>query len=646
MNSAKRILALLSLIVGPGLTLTCFLLLVLQPKGTHEFGFAPFAPDGLPFSPMRGFSYEQLHSHAVRLLLLGPGLLITAWGWVAVRKPEQIEPAQISDGFFRKLAIVAALFSVAWLGVTLVFLVRGRALSDDELVYSMQAAALARGTISPPDVGFAPIDVFTVATPHGYTGKYMPGEPLVQMLGVKLGIAPLLHIPIAALLLLAWYRTLRRDFEPRESALACAALALCPSFILTSAIGLSQLTALACVVLCGLGLSWIRSDKPAQGAALLALASCYCFATRPQTAIPACGVLLVLASRELWQQRALRAALLGATLGAAGLLAIGAYNRAVTGSMFKLPWYLQCNPEHYGFGKVWACDTFRHNARTLLENLLVLGVRLNAWWLGLPLSFIVLFFVPRGSLVKLRPWLLIGLAVILFEALYYSTGVSDTGPLYHFELFLPGSLLVARALLCAWQRWPRHAPTFVVLHVLLGTGSFLLEHTLRLKRMADAIHDTAESVLAQLPKPAILIHELWWAESLRVGWVMDSFPERYRDPADPVVTMPRPPWDYLPQVLAAYPGRKCFYFHRDAVSEQPEVLPCEQAQDFLDRSLAGPNWFRTMWIAPTAYKKTSYNPQVLSATRNLPIAGCELCCVNAFRELYGEIVIEEQPCQP
>jgi hypothetical protein len=627
----------LHVFLGLLLIALCFSLLADQERGSHEFAYAPFTPDALPWSAMRGFTWEQLHSHAYRLLLLGPGLVLLGLG-LTRRQPLGVP----HHHFWVRFATACGVFCVGWMALVMLLVLRGKAIADDELTYSMTAEILARGKLSAPDVGFVPHDVFSVETLDGYTGKYLPGEPLLQILGIKLlGVPALSHLPLTALLLYLWYKTLDFDFPSRTAAIATALLALSPSLILTGATGLTHLTSLFCVVLGGYGVTLGRRGHGLVGALVLGASVAYGFAVRPQVALPVHGVLVAASTWELFKARRFAAlAMLFAFLGA-GVAAIAWYNHALSGSYTKLPWFLQCVAERYGFGRVWECDAFRHTPLTALENLAVVATRFNGWWLGLPLSLapFVLWRLLRVRLGGGGLWLAVGIAVLVFEAGYYSTGVSDTGPIYHFELLLPASLVTARVIESAWERFPRHVPALLAAHLVIGTGSFLGEHTARLSRLSHAMHDTTDAVLARIgERPAILFHEYWSTELLQIGWVMDSFPKRYRDPSAPIVTMPRPPVKFLTNVLSAYPGRACYFFHRKPLSGEPELLKCEQALHYFERGLVSFDDppLPPLWELPTAYKKVAdWHPLMAARRRNVVFGKpCILCCQARYVAKY------------
>jgi hypothetical protein len=175
----------------------------------------------------------------------------------------------------------------------------------------------------------------------------------------------------------------------------------------------------------------------------------------------------------------------------------------------------------------------------------------------------------------------------------------------------------------------------------------MVEHTLRLSRLRHAIHDDAERALSNVRAPAIVFHEVWRTEVMHVGWVMDSFPKRRRDPDAPIVTFPRPPAKLLPDLLAAYPNRNCYYFHRRPSSGAPELLQCEQAASYLERGSSLPPSVRhqPLWLPPTAYKRVpSFDPRGAARERNAGLDACVLCCQLRLSEQSGEALRPDLRC--
>lgn len=606
------------------------------PRGPFEFAYAPFAVEPLPYAVMRGFTYEQLWNHVARFVLLTPALLLLGCQLLAVIKAG---PQFKRTGF----PLLVMILCTSLCALVVLWILRGRPICDDELVYAMQARFLTEGRIADAHLGFTPPDHFSIPTPSGYTGKYLPGEPFVQMLGVLVGIPALVHLPLLFATLLLWQRTLVARSGVRFAGLSAVALASSPMLILTSATGVSQCSALFGIVLLGYGLSRCEQDAPRWGAVLSALGVGFAILSRPQSAVPAAIILIPLVLLALWRRRSIAGGALLLLIGGAVAGVLLAYNLRVTGHALQLPWFQQCASEHFGFGRVWKHSSFLHTPWTALENLVVVAVRLNAWWLGLPASLLVLLawcWQGRQSHGQAR-WLWLGIAVILFESGYYSSGVSDTGAIYHFELLLPGSIVAASVTQRIIDQWGRRGAFAIGGVMLLGAGSFLAEQILRIDRLMDALHSDSDSAMAKVQTPALLFYEQWGAEVLNVGWIMSSFPQRHRGMTDKVVTFPRVSETAVARVREVYPGRSCYYYHRRHDDEQAELLRCEEAQAYLTRGFTTTDTRRALWIEPTAYKLTDYNPFVslqahtVRDAKGNPRYPC--CVVDETRSLGGKV---------
>lgn len=572
------------------------------PRGPSEFVFWP-PLEPLPFAPMRGFTFEQLMRHAGRAVILGPALLLL--GLPLSRLPGLRPPG---PACLRRLVIGVGVLSLGCTAAILLWLLQGRALFDDELTYRMQAALLAEGRVAEDTVPPWPGENFTIWTRRGATGKYLFGEPLVQVVGTLLGYPALLHLLLAAVTLLAWHRGVRRDCGDAVAAWATAFVALSPMFLFTTPTGLSQATSLACLACAGLGYQGCRGQAAWTGAAVLGTALGFGLTVRPQVVAPAGIVLVGAALFSLLRRRRWGPPLLLLGSGCVWVLFIGLYNRALTGSWLTLPWSLFQPLERYGFGRPLEGDPFVHSLGTAVENLAVTLVRFNGWWLGWPLSLALLaLWLGLGRpLAGGRVWLGVGVALVAFQFPYYSTGVSETGPVYQYELLLPASLLGAHALDRALARWPRRTWALLVVQVLLGTTTFVVEKAARMERMMNVIHGPAEWVLARVEPPALLLYETALQENLRLGWLTSGFPVRWRSDGDPVVTYPRGQPQGVAALRRRYAERNCYYFRVDPRRLEPEVLRCEAAESLLARpyELEGPalaipsTAMRRGWLKP------------------------------------------------
>ena len=548
----------------------------LLPRGPQEFAHFPFVTDPLPFAPMRGFTFEQLVRHLGRTFILGPALLLLAF---AVARTWRLRPP--GPALRRPLLIAAVGASLAGTALVMAAVLEGRAIVDDELTYRHQAEILASGRLAEDTIPPWGWEAFTIWTRIGGTGKYLFGEPLVQIPGTLLELPALLHLLLAPLALWAWHRSVRFDVGAEAAFWATALVALSPMFILTNALALSHTTTLTCLTLAGLGYQWTRHRRPISGALLAGTALGFGLTVRPQVIVP---IGLVLGMATLIQLvragRRLAAAALVAS-GSLWLLLIAAYNQVLSGSPLTLPWYLYSAAERFGFGEVGGVD-FVHTPWTAVENLLVVVVRFNGWWLGWPLSLglIAVWLAVGRPRDGARLWLLGGAALIVMNAPYYSTGISDTGPIYYFELLLPAALLGAHAIRRGLERWPRAAAALLVVHFAVGTTSFLWQQVGRLDRLVTTIHGPVEAMLEQIEPPALLIHENHWRESMRFGWLW-SFPKRFRSDDDPIVTLPRGHARFVSATLKRFAGRDCWYYRRDPANGRQQLRRCQDAMELL-----------------------------------------------------------------
>ena len=571
------------------------------PRGPQEFAYFPYMTDPLPFAPMRGFTFEQLFRHVLRTFVLGPGLLClaiaVAGGW-RVRLPGPQARRTLLIGVVGASLVVTAM--------VMAVVLKGRAIVDDELVYRQQAELLASGRLVENNVPPWGWEVFTMWTRAGATGKYLPGEPLIQIPGTFLGLPALLHLLLAPLALWGWHRYVRREVGGEVALWATVLIAASPMFMLTNALALSHTTTLTCLIFAGLGHQLTQGDRPVRGAILTGTALGFGLLVRPQVVVP---VGLVIGLTTLYQllrrrQNLAVAALIGS--GSLWLTVIMAYNQALSGNPLTLPWYLFKPLERFGFGHVGGVE-FEHSLWSAIENLGVVAVRFNGWWLGWPLSLGLIF----AWLILGRPragaqlWLLGCAALMLLNLPYYSTGISDTGPIYYFELLLPAAILGAHAIVRAHARWPVLTSAVLIVHFVLGTTSFVGENVARLDRLVTTIHAASEAVLEQLEPPALLIHENHWTESRRAGWVW-SFPARFRNESDPIVTYPRGPAQFLPGLLKRYEYRECWYYRVNPTTSQQELYRCQDAMELmLKKRGEGP----TLRIVPTAERLGLISPE-------------------------------------
>jgi len=188
---------------GIAILILFFVFFQMLPQGLPEFSYAPWIPAPLPFAPMRGFSYEQLAGHLLRILLATPALILLT---LALGKSVQIE-APTEEQLYRFTWFVSVI-SILIMSVLMFVIFQGRAFVDDEIAYAQHAVILAQGQLGSQDLPYILKEPLVIMGNFGLTTKYLFGEPLVQILGVLLGLPALLHIPFAAISLWAMYQNI------------------------------------------------------------------------------------------------------------------------------------------------------------------------------------------------------------------------------------------------------------------------------------------------------------------------------------------------------------------------------------------------------------------------------------------------------
>jgi hypothetical protein len=574
-DSEKR--GRLALIAGLLLLLCYVVVASLMATGPFEFAYVPNNLHDAMFSAMRGFTFEQLYKHCARLALLFPALGLLTFG--LYRKLESARAP--SPTLLKKMALWTSVISVLYTAFLMLGILRGTPIVDDELAYRLQAALMLEGKLGLESLAPMHLEPMLIQTKLGITGKYLFGEPLAQLPGVLVGIPALAHLLFNALSLLMLYRAVKLMVDESVAAWSVILLALSPMLMFTAATAQSQATALFAVLAMGLGYAYVCTDKPWRGVIIAAMGLGFGATVRVQSLFPVGAVFGIALAVVLIRRRRILPGVLFLAIVGGWLAAIAAYNQALTGDPLKLPWFLSTRAENYGFTAIVDGHDYIHSPWRALQNLLVVLVRFNGWWLGWPASLALIWFWnrmgrPRSRLALL--WVGAGLAVILFEAGYYSTGVSDTGPIYHFELLIPATLLGAHAIVKGLERFPRLIVTALALHFFVGSAMFIYEETGRINRLALGIDKDARKVIAHVKRPAVIYYELFCGERIHLGWLLSGFPRRYWLDSDEVMTLPLPKPAQLDKYLAAYKDRHCYYYRRNPRRLVSELWDCRRAQ--------------------------------------------------------------------
>jgi hypothetical protein len=297
-----------------------------------------------------------------------------------------------------------------------------------------------------------------------------------------------------------------------------------------------------------------------------------------------------------WEPRRFLAALVA---GAPFLLSVLAYDRALTGNPLLLPWFIS-NGERMGFGY----PTGGPLHYTPLKGLGQLGialVRLNGWGLGWPVSLagpVLYFFFGRPRWRWVKPWALVALTTFVFQYFYYTIGSSETGPRYHYAALPFVAFTTAAVLERLWAtRLEAIARGVLLASLVAGTGSFLVEHALRLHRLSDAIVAPYQGL--GLPARALLIVDIA-PHYPNVGWTF-GVPFRTRRQTDAVVVYPDAGQDQRRYLRALWSDRPCYYLTLDA-REQRTLGRCDDAErlkaEQIARDATGPRWVKAVDTQP------------------------------------------------
>ncbi|WP_242392339.1 hypothetical protein [Anaeromyxobacter oryzisoli] len=553
--------------LGLGLTALAFAALASIPRGLHEFVYYSFPSydatlEPLPFAPMNGFTPEQLSSHLARLVLLAPGCILVGVGIAPLLAGRKTRPSFS----WRPIALTSCLLvatAAAW-----VF--RGTPVQDDEPTYLMQASALAEGRLFDPPVpiGNRWSENFTVFTGSGTTGKYLFGTPFVLSLGLRLEVPLLPHVLLVFATLYFMFKAAHAAGATLTATIGVALLAVSPQFVFTSATPTSQAPALAAIAVA----VWAAGRGGDFSGFIAGSALGAAFTCRPQMAVP-CGLAIILPA--LWRDR--RFVLATIMAGVPWLLMVLLYDAALTAHALRLPWDA-FSVERYGFGWWSLRETgyYFHPVKAVLNVGSVL-IRLNGWGLGWPLSLagpVAWFAFGRPARAAVAPWAWIAVATFAFQFAYYSVGTSETGAIYHHAV-LPFIALSTAAVLehLGSGRYRYLAAGVAVSCAALGTGSFLVEHAARLRRLAEFISEPVRVAKAEAQIPALVFLEPHFAGRLPVGWVFGP-PERLRGPYEPIVIYPAGREKASDALRESMSHRQCYYEYYDYAQARYVLTSC------------------------------------------------------------------------
>jgi hypothetical protein len=477
-------------------------------------GRIPWGP--LAGSSMRYFDPEQVSSILWKLAALLPAIVCLSI-WVVsrygARLDNLIERATAGLSGCRGLIFFSAL-SLLVIVLLVIFSFEARPIVDDEIAYLFQAKTYLTGHLylpSPPAADSIK-RTFMIVAPV-WTTKYLWGHPFILAVGLFVGSPYVATIGMSVASLALLYLVGLRTATRKEASLAVAFMGLSPWFWFTSATLLSHVSMLFLLLLFLWGWFYLEANPKALPAIGLGFCLAWAITIRPLTTIAWClpfGFLL--AKHMIKEPRKWAGASLGFLIGGGVIFgAILYYNHLVTGNALTLPFSYYSPDEKMGFGFVTPTGELRpfydHTPMKGIVNAAIVIVKMNSWFLGWPISLLpFLGLVIARSLGQSTTqqsasydagiawkstdtlWVSIILCVFAAHLVYYSPGISETGPFYYYELLVPLCFLAAKGLLTLYEtavRWgymqvARFISVFVVLSTVGSLWFFVPEKAMHI----------------------------------------------------------------------------------------------------------------------------------------------------------------------
>ena len=465
------------------------------------------------------FSTTQLSSMVVKLVLLLPATFLLAVGLTAKTSLDNISRVLNQKHLLVSLSAVALIIFV----LTINFVLQRTEVTDDELAMDLQAKIFLKGKlyVAPP-VQNSFNNVF-ILRGDKFTGQYEFGHPVILALGMALGSPYIFTVLFAILQILLVYKiSLLLYRDKRLAALGSILVVLSPFFFLTGSTRLTQTTSaffLYLFVYLFLKISE-RTHRTVDflWAAVAGIAAGVAFNVRPWTALAFIAPFGVMGILNILKYR--KPVFLKYCLMSLGfILVIGLtllYNKAITGSYLTVP-YLAYNPlESPGFHAL--AGGGRHTPAIGFYNVGINIIRANIALFGFPysLAFLVFILVAKPKLTQDR--LLISvLAVFSFlYLLYHGMGVSDTGPVYCFELIGVLVILSSRAIYqmnhIIREKWPtarNFLSSFLLLSFIFAALTYDLEKVVQVRMLTTAIREPYVAIeAADLHQAVVFIQSL------------------------------------------------------------------------------------------------------------------------------------------
>jgi len=525
------------------------------------------------------FSHQQLSSMFLKLALLLPSVLCLA-AWLSI-----VSKRRVPDFRFLARSHVLIVFVLVALVVFILvtnFVLQRTEVTDDEPTYDLQAKLLLHGSlyVAPP-VEKSFNNVF-ILPGQKFTGQYQPGHPLMMALGMLMGSAYITIIAFGLLQIILVYKiSLALYADKKIAGLASLLMCLSPFFFFTGSTRLSHSTSSFFLYLSIYLFLRASNENQSKFGYLFGLLSGVCvgiaFNVRPLTALAFVlpfGIWALINVFKLHKPLLAKYSLL--TLGFGVMLFVTlCYNKAISGRYLKFP-YLVYNPlETPGFHALAG-----GGAHTLQNGVVNLGVnilKVNSALFGFPysLAFFACFLALKPKLFADR--ILIGViaAFSFFSVFYHGMGVSDTGPVYCYELIGILAILSARAIAkinsAIREKWPtarNFLAIFLFISFVFAGFGYNLEKAVQLRALTTSIREPYQEMRA-----AGIHHAIVFIKSLpRKGYVY-GYRNNSPDFDDDIILCRLLGPDENARVIDRFPNRTCYILRYDKSSQESIVSP-------------------------------------------------------------------------
>ncbi len=411
---------------------------------------------------------------------------------------------QFLDRLDKRFIIIFMLLAMLFVMLSIHFVFQQTLTTDDERTYEFQAKILKSGRIfapSPP-VKESFKNFILIIEEDRWTGHYPLGHPLILALGMLLCSPYLFPVLFSGAIVLLVYLICKELYGSKKMAVLSAfLLVISPIFIFTSS---TLLTHTSSTFFLGLFmLLFTRSvEQEREGwkgyiyALLAGLFIGFAFNMRPLTAVGFGLPFAVLLFVRLFGKRK---GLYGkALLMIAGfsllVLATLWYNYQLNGDFFKFPveyYDAFVNKAHY------------HSIQNGILNLSLNMIKLNAFLYGFPLSLFWVFLIVFKKKFE-KGDKLCSVIILSFAAAYlfwWFTGVSDTGPVYYYDLLIPIVILSSRGIVFLHHKikqWfpgkKNFVPVFLSLSILFSIITFYPERVVFFRKLTSKINEPYKKI--------------------------------------------------------------------------------------------------------------------------------------------------------